>query len=350
MTDSDSDAVADSRSARPASDPERLAEALEEAVREESVDEAFDQVLQVVDSDDLEEVWGQLRVLHAKLDDWRDRGRIEPERAARLRSLLLDLSRRAAERAVEGEARSYRRILRDISHDIRSPLHSIIFLAEALHSGRSGSLKESDRQQIGTIYAASTSLLTLVNDLLDYARFGETEVGEVAETPFTVDSVVGDVRHLLAPLVEHYETDYDVRIPEDARFVGDAQLLCRVLTNLTSNAIEAAGRGGTVRVEVGPENGGLEVEVFDDGEGGDVPRIDRLLGQSDDESLADCVGEKRRGRTHGLGLLISGRLVKAAGGQAEADRIAVESGGDESGGSGTRVRVWFPFSPASDEV
>lgn len=326
-------------------------EVVRDVAREAGVDEASLPGEGIVEAGDLDEVWEGLRTLHDRVDVWLDEGRISAEQAREFRTRLLDLSRTLADRAVQDEAERYRQLLRDVSHDIRSPLHSIIFLAEAMHSGRNASLNESDRRQLGTIYAASTSLLNLVNDLLDYARMGEEGVGEVAETSFTVDAVMSDVRHLLAPLVEHYGTDYSVRTPGNARFIGDPQLLCRMLTNLVSNAIEASGRGGTVGVEVAPEDGGLAVEVVDDGGGADAARMECLLSRPEGESLADCAGEKRRGRTHGLGLLISGRLLEAAGGRAQVEPVDRESGNpDEETSGGTRVRVWLPFRRASNDV
>lgn len=299
---------------------------------------------ELAERDDPDAAWEELRGLHRRVDRWREEGAISADRAAEMRSALVGLSRAVAERELEEAVRSYSRVLRDISHDIRSPLHSIIFLAEALHSGRIGSLEEPERRHVGTIFAASASLLNLVNDLLDYARMEAGDADGLEETDFSVESVVGEVRHLLAPLVEHYDTEYRIRAPDGERFRGDPQLLSRVLTNLASNAVEAAGREGAVEVEVAGRDAGLGIEVFDDGGEADIAQIERLVSQPEDESLEELVGEKRHGRSHGLGLLICGRLVGAAGGRIDVERV--DSGPEASGGrgtDGTRIRVWLPF-------
>lgn len=340
----DSEALIDEGLGSDGTGSESFREVLGEVAREEEVPDEILALDRVLGSGDLAEIWAALRAAHEQLDRWREEGRISADGATRLRSLLLDVSLEAANRAAEAEARSYRTLLRDVSHDIRSPLHSIIFLAEALRSGRSGSLDEADRNQVGTIYAASTSLLNLVNDLLDYARTTGKDIGGLTETSFTVGSVIGDVRHLVAPLVEYYDTDYSVEASEDTRYCGDPQLLCRMLTNLVSNALEAAGRRGTVRVAVSARNNGLGVEVIDDGDGAGVSRIERLLTDPEEESLDSCVGEKRRGRTHGLGLLICGRLLKAAGGRADVTEVRPDDGDmDVEVDERTRIRVWLPF-------
>lgn len=343
MTDSDVPAGAGSGPEGP--DPGSTYELVEALIRDGLDEETTLPTDRLSGAGDLDDVWEQLRSLHLLVDERREQGRISLERAKELRSRLLDLSRRVAEGAVEEESRTYQRLLRDVSHDIRSPLHSIIFLAEALYSGRGSSVGEAEKRQLGTIYAAGTSLLNLVNDLLDYARMAAGDDKEVDESPFTLDSVIADVRHLLGPLVQHHETEFTVEADTDGRFVGDRQLVCRVLTNLVSNAIEAAGREGTVRVDIDSESGGLRMDVLDDGEDGDVDVIECLISRPEEESLASCVGEKRQGRTHGLGLLICGRLVRLAGGRAEAERMGE---GEAREGTATRVTVWLPFGPESD--
>jgi len=346
----DPDPAADARTEPETPESARIVERLEEVVRDAGLEEEPLPVEDVRESDDLDGAWRALGSLHQRVDEWREEDRISLTGARELRARLLELSRALAEEAVRNEASTCRQLLRDVSHDIRSPLHSIIFLAEAMYSGRTGSLSESDRRQLGTIYAASTSLLNLVNDLLDYARMAPGEVDEVAEMSFTVGGVMADVRHLLAPLVEHYGTDYSVRTPRDDHFIGDPQLLCRLLTNLVSNAIEASGREGEVRVEIAPADGGLKVQVEDDGGAANVSRMEGLLSGPEGESLTNSAGEKRRGRTHGLGLLISGRLLEAAGGWAEAERVdSGPAGSGEQSSGGTRIRVWLPFPKSSRE-
>ncbi len=349
MVDSDVSAGSPSRSNHMATD--ELIDSLKELVDHPANDDISlpAGIEEVPEADDPDAAWEELRALHLRVDRWREQGAIPADRAREIRSKLVELSRSVAAREVEEVVRSYSLLLRDVSHDIRSPLHSIIFVAEALYSGRTGSLEEAERRQVGTIYAASTSLLNLVNDLLDYARVNSGAERGIEETSFSVESVLSEVRHLVAPLVEHYDTEYRIRAPGEARFRGDPQLLCRVLTNLASNAIEAAGERGTVEVEVAQQEGGLAVEVFDDGEEADIAQIECLVSRPEGESLTDWVGEKRQGRSHGLGLLICGRLVRAAGGRADVEQLLSGTEESEQGDrDGTRIRVWLPFRREDD--
>jgi len=280
---------------------------------------------------DLESVWNALSGLHRELDEASGTD-LQPAEVDRLRQRLLGLGWLVVQSAPQTAVRSYRELLRDISHDIRSPLNSILFLSEGLTSHQSSGLSTTQKRQASIVYAAAASLLNLVNDLLDFSRTAEGDVGGVASIPFSVSSVVGDVKRLVAPLADYHETDLEVVSAVKKPRMGDPQLLCRLLINLVSNAIEAADVGG--RVEVGIEATGedsLLILVADNGAGAELETVRSLLAPQPEERLTRML----HGRTHGLGLIIVGRLVRASGGS-----VGVEPR-DENGG--TRFRVELPF-------
>lgn len=221
-----------------------------------------------------------------------------------------------AEDALESRASAQRRLLRDVSHDIRSPLNSILFLADALRSRHSGELNPVQGRQVDVLFMAAVTLVKLVNDLIDFSHLdGDAEV-LVAASPFSVEAVVEDVRSLVGPLLAYHEVEFVVDRRETNPRTGDPQILNRVLLNLVSNAAQVLPEGGTVRLEVwdGPE-GTLEASITDDGVDADIERIRTALHAAlNGETLA-----KTRGWTRGLGLSISARLVAAAGGTLEAE-------------------------------
>lgn len=253
---------------------------------------------------------GQVRILHGRLD--------REARALTLREVGRCFS-------------DSRTLLRDVSHDLRSPLNSVLFLADTLMSEHSGQLNEVQRRQVGVLYTAAVTLVGLVNDLIDASRLGEGLEIAVARAAFTVDAVLSDLKSLLGPLAAHRGATLRFHVETVGPRTGDRQLLSRVLINLVTNAIQAAGDEGHVEVHVtGPREGWLRVEVRDDGEGEDPEELGRLLSED-----ADPYGAGRtRGWTHGLGLAISSRLVRAAGGTITVDSRA---------GVGTRFSVDLPF-------
>lgn len=240
-------------------------------------------------------------------------------------------ARRLARHSFDRCLRESRILLRDVSHDLRSPLNSVLFLADTLMSEHSGALNEVQRRQVGVLYTAAVSLVGLVNDLIDASRIGEGREFTVAHASITMDAVLSDVKNLLGPLANHRGVRLRFQVETVGPRSGDGQLLSRLLINLVTNAIQAAGEGGSVTIRIkGPREGWLRVEVRDDGDGGDEDRLRRLVSEDVDPYQAG----RSRGWTHGLGLSISSRLVRAAGGT-----ITVES----RTGVGTTFRVELPF-------
>lgn len=255
-----------------------------------------------------------------------------PAEATRTRHACLDAASVAwAEGALERRSRKQRHLLRDVSHDIRSPLNSILFLADALRSGHSGELSGVQKRQVDVLFMAAVTLVKLVNDLIDYAHLDDAADIAVDDTAFSTDTVIDEVRGLLGPLLEYHDVELTVEQRHDAPRHGDARLLNRILLNLVSNAIQAMPEGGHVHIEVDEDSDGrLEVRVEDDGPGVDQAEVtDSLAAAVAGASLAET-----EGWTHGLGLSISARLAHAAGG-----RLAVEPNEP----TGTRFLVILPF-------
>src|SRR2546427_11782900 len=66
----------------------------------------------------------------------------------------------------------------EMAHDLRSPLTSILFLAESLRSGQSSPVTDPQRRQLGLIYSAALCLCTAANDVLELARGGDRLPGK----------------------------------------------------------------------------------------------------------------------------------------------------------------------------
>ena len=223
-----------------------------------------------------------------------------------------------------------RSLLRDVSHDLRSPLNSILFLADALATEHSGALNDVQRRQVGVLYSAAVSLVGLVNDLIDVARLGDAASIEVTSEPFSLEAVLQEVDQLVGPLATHGEVDLRFRLETLGPRLGDRRILTRVLINLVTNAVQATGPGARVDVRAVEHEGRLRVTVQDSGES---PDIEELRARLRDAPLPG-IGARSQGWTHGLGLAICSRLVEASRGEIG---VAAASGG------GCRFTVDLPF-------
>jgi signal transduction histidine kinase len=131
----------------------------------------------------------------------------------------------------------------DIAHDLRSPLNSILFLAETLQRGGSGAVTDLQKRQLGLIYSAALGLNNLASDALELALDRDRLV-EKEPSPFSVTEVMEAVRAIIYPVAE--EKGLEMRLlPPPARDhrLGQPVALGRVLLNLTTNALKFTDEG-----------------------------------------------------------------------------------------------------------
>lgn len=205
-------------------------------------------------------------------------------------------------------------LLVEVAHDLRSPLGSILFLAEALRKGHSGPVNSVQERQLGLVYSAAFGLSSLASDLMELARGGDRLV-EARPVSFSVSSILRSVRDIVQPMAE--EKGLEIRlVPPEADFrVGHPSALNRVLLNLTTNSLKFTATG---HVEVsGRRLSRTEIEfsVRDTGRGIPQPVISSLFEafrkrEDTDDYLFSSAG---------LGLAICRKLVMAMGGELEVE-------------------------------
>ena len=202
----------------------------------------------------------------------------------------------------------------ELAHDLRSPLTSILFLAEALQQGQGGAVTPEQSRQLGLIYSAALCLCATASDVLELAR-GGNRLGDRAPAPVSVAETFGSVRSMIEPIAEEKGLALRLVHPVPERRVGHARALSRVLLNLATNAVKFTDTG-FVEVAARPIDARrLEFSVRDTGAGID-PVLLRALYQPVRAAAAD-------GRHHfsssGLGLAICRKLVKAVGATLEVE-------------------------------
>jgi signal transduction histidine kinase/CheY-like chemotaxis protein len=223
-------------------------------------------------------------------------------------------ARREAERANQAKSD----FLATMSHEIRTPLNAIVgFTNLMLGSGR---LDRTERRQAELVRSAGSALLTVVNDILDFARI---EAGAVAldPRPFSpaalADNCISIVRTLASQKGLALALEADPALPPS--LLGDKPRLRQILLNLLNNAVKFT-HSGTVTLSVrheGSEPGGetLRFSVRDTGIGIPEDKRDRLFRRF---SQVDASVEREFGGT-GLGLAICKALVALMDGAIGVD-------------------------------
>ena len=208
----------------------------------------------------------------------------------------------------------------EVAHDLRTPLTSILFLAENLHAGLSGALTPLQQHQIGLIYAAAFELASLANNLTELPHGGE-QLLERQPVAFSIASVLQSVHDIVRPIAEDRGVELRVRHTVSDRRFGHPAALGRVLLNLLTNALAWTSTGFVETSATAGSAGQVLFSVRDTGEG--IPPD--LLAKLFEVSYTRHKTPRRGFASSGLGLAICQRLVSSMGGELKV-RSAPDDG------------------------
>ena len=252
----------------------------------------------------------------------------EATRVAEARRLEND-ALRTAKQAAEAASRAKSEFVAVVSHEIRSPLTTVVGAMELL---RDTSLDTRQRQLLDLASASTRALLGVVEDVLDLSRI---EAGRLTTShdEIDMDELLEQLRGVLGQRAEPKGLAFTLeRAPNVPAFgLGDFARLRQVLVNLLVNGVKFTHRGSIgLRVEADP--GGLVFTVTDTGIGISPEVLPHVF---DPFVQADSSTTRRYGGA-GLGLFIARQIVQAMGGTLAATSTL---------GRGSEFRVAVPFPP-----
>jgi signal transduction histidine kinase len=228
----------------------------------------------------------------------------------------------------------------NVSHELRTPLSAIVTYGEVLRDGLLGDVSTRQREAIQSIIGSSRQLLSMIEEILTYARTNARAI-EIEPTEFEIGEVVRDVYQMNASLIKQKQLNYTAEIATGApQACADRDKIIHVLGNLIGNAIEFTPPQGSIRVQVERStrrDGWLEVRVTDTGIGIDSAHHEMIFHEfaQVDSSRA------RRHHGTGLGLAIARNFIQLHGGE-----IWVES----ELGAGSRFFFTVPSVEADKQV
>jgi GAF domain-containing protein len=242
-------------------------------------------------------------------------------------SLFLAVEERARELAEANRLKS--QFLANISHELRTPMNSILGFSETILSGLYGDLNEKQSSRLERINHNGKSLLALIDDLLDISKIDAGRM-ELAISPVNLIAELSAVMQAIESQVQKKGIRLEL-LPPPSHFplvLADPLRLRQVITNLVSNAVKFTKAGGVtlslqVKEEVvlapkedeSPSRQVVWVSVADSGIG--ISLEDQLI-IFDEFRQADGSTTREFGGT-GLGLAICKRLIELMGGRIWVD-------------------------------
>jgi signal transduction histidine kinase/DNA-binding response OmpR family regulator len=216
----------------------------------------------------------------------------------------------SARTAAEEANRAKSEFLARMSHDLRTPLNAIGGYAQLVEMGVQGPVTDAQREAMGRIIRAQEHLLTLINDILSFARLEAGQV-QIHLSEVALHETLIELRLLVQPLFAERGVAFEVRPPPPGlRVMADGERLIQVLLNLLTNAAKFTDPGGQVSVECEAGAEFVSIRVADTGRGIPPERLAAIFDPFVQAGNSDA--EKRQGV--GLGLAISRELLRLMNG------------------------------------
>ncbi|HZG42240.1 MAG TPA: HAMP domain-containing sensor histidine kinase, partial [Longimicrobium sp.] len=208
------------------------------------------------------------------------------------------------------------RFFATMSHELRTPINAVKGYSDLLLDGLGGELMPQARRYVEHSRTAALALLSLINDLLDFAKI-EAGKMEVARDPASVREMVSQSVAVVEPMARQKGLRVDAGPLEGLPILfTDRKRVVQVLTNLLSNAVKFTDEGSVTvsarHLPEEPDEGAvaeprwwLELRVADTGRGIAPGDLDRVFAEYEQVAGSDGTG---------LGLPISRKLARLLGG------------------------------------
>ncbi|MCM3785361.1 HAMP domain-containing histidine kinase [Neobacillus mesonae] len=206
--------------------------------------------------------------------------------------------------------RAMRKMLSNVSHDLKTPLTVIMGYAEVLLQKTDSPEKERQRM-LTQIYNKTVEVNERIIAFFDLSRLEADDY----DIPLSVVDACEVCRHSILTyfdLLAERAVEVDIRLPDDSVWMyANEEALSRVLDNLLSNAVRYGAAGGYLGLELSTTQGQLQIDVADRGRGiakKDQSRVFERLYTMEDSRDRSIQGS-------GLGLAIAKKLTERMGGE-----------------------------------
>jgi signal transduction histidine kinase len=237
---------------------------------------------------------------------------------------------------METKEEEWLRFIDTLSHELKTPLTTIIAAAGLLEEELQSRPDDSCQRLIQTITHNADILEKRLVELLDIVKTGSGKL-QLHIEPVDLKSLVLGTCMQVRPILHRKGQEMDTDLPDSLPLIsGDGQRLEQVLLNLMTNAAKFTPEGGHIWVSVHRQDNGFVVDIRDNGIGIAREEQDKLF-----KPYSRLSSDRQRHPGLGLGLALSKQVVELHGG-----RIWVES----ETGKGSTFSFFLPGRPARSGV
>ena len=211
--------------------------------------------------------------------------------------------------AIETKEEEWLRFIDTLSHELKTPLTSIIAAAGLLAEELEASGDSSHRRLIQTIIQNASTLETRLGELLDTVKTGSGEI-QLQLEPVDIKSLLRGTGMQISPLIEEKGQHLEIDLPPSLPIIrGDGPRLEQVVLNLLNNATKFSEEGCNIILKARSNDAEIVVEIRDSGIGIAPEEQPRLF-----KPYSRLNADRQRHPGLGLGLSLAKQVVELHGG------------------------------------
>lgn len=229
--------------------------------------------------------------------------------------------------------------LSNMSHELRTPLNAILGLTNNLLTETAD---QNVKENCGQIKNAAYSLISSVNDIMDFSKIEKGEI-RLENVQFSISDILDRVRenYRSQAITKGLTFEYSSNVRASAQVTGDPGRLEQILNNVLNNAVKFTSSGSVfLKAETQQKKDGefiLMISIRDTGIGISTKKLDSVFEMFSQVDISN----KRRFGGFGIGLCIVNALVNLQGGTIRLDSIENE---------GTTCEISLKYLPAPEKV
>jgi two-component system sensor histidine kinase BaeS len=199
-----------------------------------------------------------------------------------------------------------RKLISDVAHELRTPISAVRGEVEGMIDG----LIPTDKEHLNSLYEEINRLRHILEGIEELSQ-AEASTMWLRKQDIKLKPFLTQIMERFSKLMLDRGVSFEIHCAEELFVRADPDRLSQIIVNLTSNAIKATDRGGTVWVKSGKQNSEIFIEVGDTGHGirpEDIPYVFERFYKVSEGGL-------------GLGLSIAKDLAEAHGGRIEVKSV-----------------------------